>query len=134
MQQPRPSPPFFFVHLSSDGCGFSSGQRAPSEEELEEDLQPVRRGEDAQLPGAGVRAAPLQAHAALLHGRDRRRAGLQERLHRRLLHLREFNPPEQRPGCLESAVYCRSRRPERYSVGPESKFILLTASHFTKGQ
>lgn len=58
------------VCLSPHRSAFSAGQRATSQEELEEDLQPLRRREDAQLAGTGVRAAPLQAHAALLHGRD----------------------------------------------------------------
>lgn len=90
-QHPRPlSDAASLACLHPDRSALSAGQRATSQEELEEDLQPFRRREDAQLAGAGVCTAPLQAHAALLHGRDRRRAGLQERLHRGLLHLREF--------------------------------------------
>lgn len=60
-----------------------------SQEKLEENLQPVRRREDSELAGPGVCPAPLQTHPPVLHGRDRRRPGLQERLHRGLLHLRE---------------------------------------------
>ncbi|CAF97397.1 unnamed protein product, partial [Tetraodon nigroviridis] len=72
-----------------------------SKEELEKDLQPVGRREDPQLLGSGVCAAPLQAHAALLHGRDRRCAGFQKRLYCRLLHLRECDEGQirgERPG------------------------------------
>lgn len=56
-----------------------------AQEELEEHRQPVRRGEDAELALARLCAAPLQAHAPLLHGRNRCRARLQERVHRRSL-------------------------------------------------
>lgn len=118
----------FFARLCPDRCGFL-GQRATSQEELEEDLQPFRGREDAQLAGAGVRAAPLQAHAALLHGRDRRRAGLQERLHRGLLHLREYELPRSRrhqheeilhESCINEIHplnhFTSDRRPMKFSV------------------
>lgn len=86
----------FLFLLMKQSCPFvliyfvSPLQRASSKEELEKDLQPVWRREDTQLLGSGVRTAPLQTHAAVLHGRDRCCTGLQERLHRCLLHLREY--------------------------------------------
>lgn len=61
-----------------------------SQEKLEEDLQPVRRREDPELPGPGVCPSPLQTHPAVFHGRDRRRPRLQKRLHRSILHLCKF--------------------------------------------
>ena len=73
-------------------------QRASPEEVLEEHQQPVGRREDAVLAGAGVRAALLQADAALRHGRDRRGARLQERLHRRELHQGEQERKDDRDG------------------------------------
>ena len=63
-------------------CGCCRGhpvQRATAQEELEEHCQPVRRREDALLAVARLCAAPLQAHAALRDGRDRRGAGCAER-------------------------------------------------------
>ena len=50
------------------------------------DYEPVQRREDPRVPVAGVRPAPLQADAPLLHGRDRCGPGLQECLHHRELH------------------------------------------------
>ena len=44
--------------------------------ELEEHLELIGRREDALVPRTGVRAAPLQAHPAVCHGRDRRCAGV----------------------------------------------------------
>lgn len=58
-----------------------------SQEKLEENLQPVRRREDPELPGPGVCPPPLQTHPSVLHGRDRRCPRLQKRLHCGLLHL-----------------------------------------------
>ncbi|CAN0088424.1 unnamed protein product, partial [Heterosigma akashiwo] len=66
--------------------------------------------EDAELAGAGLRAAPLQAHAAVRHGRDRRSAGLQERVHRGQLHQ---GADQERPvhHHLPAQQHVRARRP-----------------------
>lgn len=61
-----------------------------SQEKLEENLQPVRRRENPELPGPGVCPSPLQTHPSVFHGRDRRRPRLQKRLHRGILHLCKF--------------------------------------------
>jgi hypothetical protein len=61
-------------------------QRAAAQEDVEEHLQLVRRREDALVAGSGLRASLLQTDSAVRHGRDRRRPGLQERVHRGQLH------------------------------------------------
>ena len=57
-----------------------------AEKVVEAHLQPVWRREDTVVAGACLRPAPLQTHAAVRHGRDRRGPRLQKRLHRRQLH------------------------------------------------
>ena len=49
-------------------------QRAATQEELEKHRESERRREDTLQPLACLCAAPLQAHAALCHGRNRCRA------------------------------------------------------------
>ena len=74
------------IHVYIYLAAIFHSQRAAVQEVVEEHLEPVGRREDAELAGARLRAASLQADAALRHGRDRRGARLQERLHRRQLH------------------------------------------------
>lgn len=78
-QRPPPRsahhPPAHSPARPAPACRGHPVQRAAAQEVVEEHCQPERRREDAELAEPGVCAAPLQAHAALRHGRDRRRAG-----------------------------------------------------------
>lgn len=72
---------------------------------MEGDSKPVWRREDAQQSVAAVRAAPVQADAHLLPGRDRRGAGLQKRIDNRTLR-----------GCKYKSIYGSIHRVTNRSV------------------
>ena len=73
-----------FILSSYPNLATSAGET--SQEVVEEHQQLVWWREDLVLLGSRLRPPLLQAHPTLRHGRDRRRPGLQERLHRGQLH------------------------------------------------